>query len=203
MKRKIVNESISQSAISPFTYIVLIDALNLAEKGKGNILYMFPKESPSSIKFLFKKLFNSDSYRSGKDSLQSISSRFHNNSDLITLYKAVNSLKSMPYTESEKEKHENDIQKLTEKISGFIKRRLTAEDEEVIEMFLSELNHVAEKISLKIQEEVDTAIQTNEVPPESEEPQKKSDKVEERLKNKLRKKIKEIVRTHLLSNNIR
>lgn len=200
MKKKIIKESISESAISPFTYIVLVDALSLAEKGKGNILYMFPKENPSSIKSMFKKLFNSDSYRQGKDNLQSISSRFYNNSTLISLYKALNSLKTMPYSESDKEKHENDIQKLTEKISGFIKRRLSDDDDEVIEMFVSELNHVAEKISAKIQEEVDASVQSEEMPVEQE---KKSDKVDERLKNKLRKKIKEIIRTHLISTNRR
>ena len=97
MKKKIIKESISESAISPFTYIVLIDALSLAEKGKGNILYLFPNESPSSIKSMFKKLFNSDSYRQGKDNLQSISSRFYNNATLISLYKALNSLKTMPH----------------------------------------------------------------------------------------------------------
>ena len=200
MKKKIIKESISESAISPFTYIVLIDALSLAEKGKGNILYLFPNESPSSIKSMFKKLFNSDSYRQGKDNLQSISSRFYNNATLISLYKALNSLKTMPYSESDKEKHEKDIQKLTEKISGFIKRRLSEEDDEVIEMFVSELNHVAEKISTKIQQEVDAAVQSEEVPVE---PEKKSDKVDERLKNKLRKKIKEIIRTHLISTSRR
>lgn len=195
-----IKESISESAISPFTYIVLIDALSLAEKGKGNILYLFPNESPSSIKSMFKKLFNSDSYRQGKDNLQSISSRFYNNATLISLYKALNSLKTMPYSESDKEKHEKDIQKLTEKISGYIKRRLSEEDDEVIEMFVSELNHVAEKISAKMQEEVDAAVQSEEVPVE---PEKKSDKVDERLKNKLRKKIKEIIRTHLISTSRR
>lgn len=196
-KKKIIKESISEAAISPFTYMVLIDAASLADKSKGNIMYMFPNESPSIIKSWFKKLFNSDSYKSGKESLQSISSRFYNNSSLVALYKALNSLKTMTYSESDKEKHEKDIQKLVEKISGYIKRRLTPKDDEVIEMFLSELNHVAEKVSLKIQEEVDSSAQAEEVLPEPEE---KSDKVQERLKNKLRKKIKEIVRTHLLSN---
>jgi len=113
------------------------------------------------------------------------------------LYKALNILKSMPYSEIDKEKHEKDIQKLIEKISGFIKRRLTAEDDKVIEMFLSELNHVAEKISMKIQEEVDSSAQAEEPEPSDDT---KTPKVQERLKNKLRKKIKEIIRTHLMSS---
>lgn len=196
-RKKIIIESISEAAISPFTYMVLIDALSIAEKNIGNMSYLFPNEPPSVIKSWFKKLFNADSYKSGKESLQSISSRFYKDPSLVSLYKALNTLKKMSYSESDKEKHENDIQKLTNKIAGFIKRRLTPEDDDVIEMFLSELNHVAEKISMKIQEEVDAALQIEEPEPE---PDVKDVKVQERLKNKLRKKIKEIVRTHLLSN---
>jgi hypothetical protein len=197
MKTKIIRESISEAAISPFTYIVLIDAVSFSDKSKGNLSYMFPNENPSVMRSWFKKLFNSDSYKRGKDSLQSISARFYNNSSLVALYKALNTLKSMPYSEIDKEKHEKDIQKLIEKISGFIKRRLTAEDDKVIEMFLSELNHVAEKISVKIQEEVDSSAQAEEPEPSDDA---KTPKVQERLKNKLRKKIKEIIRTHLMSS---
>jgi len=195
MKRKIIKESIQEAAISPFTYIVLIDAVSVIEKSKGNITYLFPNESPSIVKSWFKKLLSSDNYKKGKEPLKSISARFYNNSSLVALYKAVNTLKKMSYAEKDKERHEKEIQKLTEKISGYIKRRLTDEDDKVIELFLSELNHVAEKISLKIQEEVD-----NNVEPEEDSSAEKDVKVQERLKNKLRKKIKEIVRTHLLSN---
>lgn len=193
MKKKLIRESIQEAAISPFTYIVLIDAVTVIEKSKGNITYLFPNESPSIVKSWFKKLMASENYKQGKESLKSISSRFYNNSSLVALYKAVNTLKKMSYSEKDKERHEKEIQKLTEKISGYIKRRLTDEDDKVIELFLSELNHVAEKISLKIQEEVDGNVQPDEVIDDTAEK-----KVEERLKNKLRKKIKEIIRTHLI-----
>jgi len=193
MKKKLIRESIQEAAISPFTYIVLIDAVTVIEKSKGNITYLFPNESPSIVKSWFKKIMASENYKQGKESLKSISARFYNNSSLVALYKAVNTLKKMSYSEKDKERHEKEIQKLTEKISGYIKRRLTDEDDEVIELFLSELNHVAEKISLKIQEEVDGNAQPDEVADDTAEK-----KVEERLKNKLRKKIKEIIRTHLI-----
>lgn len=203
MKKKVLKESISESAVGPFTYVVLIDALSLLEKGKGIVSYMFPKENPEIIKGWFRKLYSSDSFKQNKDKLQSISSRFYNNANLIALYKAVNSLKSMNYVESEKETHEESIQRLMNKISGFIKRRLSPEDDEVIEIFLSELNHIAENISEKIQSEVDSLAQTEETPVEPEETEEENPKVSERLKNKLRKKIKEIVRTHLINNRYR
>ena len=203
MKRKILKESISESAASPFTYIVLIDALNLKEKGRGIINYMFPKENSEVIKSWFKKLYQSDLYKEKKGNLQSIASRFYNNANLIALYKAVNGLKNMPYTESDKEIHEEDIQKLVFRISGFIKRRLSSDDDESIEIFVRELNHVAERVSEKIQIEVDAMVQKEtETFPVDEKPKKeKGMGVSERLKNKLRKKIKEIIRTHLLSNS--
>ncbi len=72
-----------------------------------------------------------------------------------------------------------------------------AECYDQLEMFLSELNHVAEKISVKIQEEVDSSAQAEEPEPSDDT---KTPKVQERLKNKLRKKIKEIIRTHLMSS---
>lgn len=193
MKRKIIKESIQEAAISPFTYIVLIDAVSVLEKSKGNITYMFPNESPSIVKTWFKKIANSENFKKGKEPLKSISARFYNNSSLVALYKAVNSLKNMTYSEKDKKRHEKEIKKLTEKISGYIKRRLTDEDNNVIEMFLSELNHVAETVSLKIQEEVDSNMEPEEVVSEPDDT-----KVQERLKNKLRKKIKEIIRTHLI-----
>lgn len=201
MKKRIIKESISESAASPFTYIVLIDALNLAEKGKGIISYMFPKENSEIIKGWFKKLYQSDAYREKKDNLQSISARFYNNANLIALYKAVNGLKAMSYIESDKEKHEESIQKLINRISGFIKRRLSTEDDESIEVFVTELNHIAERVSEKIQIEVDSMLQKEEpVSVPDKEKKEKDAGVSERIKNKLRKKIKEMVRTHLLGS---
>lgn len=204
MKKPIIKESISESAASPFTYIVLIDALNLAEKGKGIINYMFPKENSEVIKSWFKKLYQSDAYREKKDNLQSISARFYNNANLIALYKAVNGLKAMSYIESDKETHEESIQKLINRISGFIKRRLSPEDDESIEVFVKELNHIAEKVSEKVQIEVDSMLQKEEpVPVPDEKKKEKSAGVSERVKNKLRKKIKEMVRTHLIGSRYR
>jgi hypothetical protein len=200
MKKTRLRESISESAIGPFTYIVLIDALSLIEKGKGIISYMFPKENPEIIRGWFRKLYSADSFKKNKDKLQSISSRFYNNANLIALYKAVNGLKSMNYIESDKENHEESIQRLITKVSGFIKRRLSPDDDEVIEIFLSELNHIAENISEKLQSEVDALAQKEEEIPEPKPEKEETPKVSERMKNKLRKKIKEIVRTHLINN---
>ena len=55
---------------------------------------------------------------------------------------------------AEKESHEKDIQTIIEKISTFIKRRLTDEDDKILENLLSEINHVSERISKKIDDEV-------------------------------------------------
>jgi hypothetical protein len=200
MKKILLKESISESAVGPFTYIVLIDALSLMEKGKGIVSYMFPKENPEIIRGWFRKLYSADSFKQNKDKLQSISSRFYNNANLIALYKAVNGLKSMNYIESDKEKHEESIQRLITKIAGFIKRRLSPDDDEVIEIFLSELNHIAENISEKLQSEVDGLAQAEETIPEPKPEEEKNPKVSEIMKNKIRKKIKEIVRTHLINN---
>jgi undecaprenyl diphosphate synthase len=98
----------------------------------------------------------------------------------------------------DKEKLAQDIQKLIEKIALYIKRRLTDADFELLDVISSEINHVSEKISEKLDSDVESLLTAEEpVPIPDEEPAEK--KVSERMKNKLRKKIKEIVRTHMIS----
>jgi uncharacterized alpha-E superfamily protein len=114
----------------------------------------------------------------------------------------LNKIKKMPYTESEKEQHEKDIQKLIEKISLYIKRRLTDIDVEILDQLSSEINHVAEKISEKMNSDVESLMSVEvEEPPVEEKPEEK--KVSERMRNKLKKKIKEIVRTNLINAKYR
>jgi hypothetical protein len=82
---------------------------------------------------------------------------------------------------AEKESHEKDIQTIIEKISTFIKRRLTDEDDTILETILSEINHVSERISKKIDDEV-LSLGITEEPIEAP---KVEGKVNERLKNKI------------------
>jgi len=198
MKNKKINESITSSAVSPFSYIILIDAARSIGKVKSYIRMIFPKENPDVVKSWFKKITISDFYSENKDKLESLSSRFFGNAQLNSLFSALQKIKDMPYTSDEKELHEKDIQKLIEKISIYIKRRLTDVDFELLDKISSEINHVSEKISEKIDSDVEF-LSTAEEPVSSPDEEPKEKKVSERLKNKLRKKIKEIVRTHMIS----
>lgn len=204
--KKQIKESITSSAISPISYIILIDSANIIGKGRGFLTYIFPTESSSTFKIWFRKMQSSDSYKETKEKLKSLASRFDGNPSLITLCKTLERLKKMTFAESDKESHEKDIEKLISKISVFIKRRLTEEDDALLEKVLSEINNVAEKISKKMDDELESAMQkTVKSEPdvsksEESEKQKTEIKVNERVKNKLRKKIKEIIRTHLFNN---
>ena len=201
-KNKKINESVTESAISPLTYIVFIDAGSVIEGSRGYIKMMFPDQTPSAIKMMFKSLVNSNSYGEVSDSLKGISSRFSNNPALKALFNTLKKIKSSSYAESDREQHENDIELLIKRVSIFIKRKLTEEDVSVLEMVLSEINTVAESISREIDKEVELLLVKSEEPAriEVDEPKSKTEiKVNERLKNKLRKKIKEIIRTHLFS----
>ncbi len=204
--KKNLKESISESAITPLSYLVFIDAADAVDKVRGYIRIIFPGESPNTIREWFRKLVSSNEYKKSKDKLQAIQSRFSNNPSLKSLVKSIAKVKSMGYTMAEKENHENDIRTLIDKTSTYIQRRLTNEDIRVLESMLAEFNHVSEKISQKIDSEVaDLVTKQEEKPKEKskEEPKKKSKtevKVNERLKNKLRKKIKEMVRTQLITN---
>ena len=198
-KKKQVNESISSSAISPISYIILIDAANIIEKGRGCLSYIFPNERAAALKLLFRKMQISDAYKEAKDKLQSLSSRFYSNPSLVVLCKTLDRLKTMTFAETDRESHEKDIEKLIKKISDFIKRRLTENDDQLLENVLSEINNVAEKISQKMDDELESAMQKTGKPEKEE--QKTEIKVNERLKNKLRKKIKEIIRTNIINSN--
>lgn len=198
MKKNKLIESIESSAISPLSYIIVIDASRSIGKVKSYLRMIFPTENPDIIKSWFKKIINSEYYDQNKDKLESLSSRFFGNPQLMSLINALQKIKKMPYAESEKEQHEKDIQKLIEKISLYIKRRLTDVDNEILDQLSSEINHVAEKISEKMNSDVESLMSVEpEEPVADEKPEEP--KVSERLRNKLKKKIKEIVRTNLIS----
>lgn len=201
-KRKI-KESISASATSPLSYIIFIDSMNCIDKVRGYVKMIFPQSDLEIVKSWFKKVLTSDSYKANEESLRAITSRFSGNPQLKGLFLTLEKLKSMPYTESEKESHEKDIQKLIEKIGAYIKRRLTNEDFAVLDEMTSEINHVSEKVGAMIDDDVAKLMSVEEPEPEPEKKDKDAkteSKINERLKNKLRKKIKEIVRTHLMMN---
>jgi hypothetical protein len=189
-----IKESISESAISPLSYIVFIDASVSTDRGRGYLKMMFPNENPDTIRSWHKSLINASNYKSEKENLQAISSRFSNNPSLKTLVISLQKILSVSYPENEKDRHESDIQSMIQKISGFIKRRLTDKDAKLLETFVSELNSASEKISIKMDEDV-AKLAVSETEPEK----KDESKINERLKNKFRKKIKEIIRTHLFN----
>jgi hypothetical protein len=201
-KNKKINESITESAISPLSYIIFIDAATSIENSRGYLKMMFTDQPPSSIKTWFRPLTNSKSYDEVSDKLKAISTRFSNNPSLKALFNSLEKIKSSSYAESDREQHENDIELLIKKISLFIKRKLSESDVSVMETILTELNSVTESVSKEIDNQLDSlAIVAPEEPSEPVEKKQKSEvKVSERIKNKLRKKIKEIVRTHLFTN---
>lgn len=203
--KKKLNESITESAVSPLGYIIFVDASSAIDGSRGSYLkIMFPNETPDVLKNWFKPLIASKEYPETKDKLQAISSRFSNNPSLKALFSSLSKLKSSSYSEEDKESHENDIELIIKRISIYIKRKLTEEDIKVLEAIVEDLNSVVENVSQKIDDEISSlATPKEEAPeeePEEEEKPKTEIKVNERIRNKLRKKIKEIVRTHLMKN---
>jgi len=208
--KKKINESITESAISPLGYIVFIDASNSIEGSRGGYLKMtFPSETPDVIKNWFSPLVNSKSYDGVKDKLQSIGSRFSNNPSLKALFNSLAKLKSSAYSEEDKESHENDVELIIKRISIYIKRKLTEADIKVLEELVEDINSVVEDVSQKIDDEIAGLAEPTESKPEEEESTKKEKKekeepkteikINERLRNKFRKKIKEMVRSYLLT----
>ena len=205
--KKKLNESITESAVSPLGYILFIDAATAIAGGRdGYLKMMFPSETPDVLKNWFSPVMSSKSYGEVKDKLQAISSRFSTNPSLKALFNSLQKLKSSSYSEEDKESHESDIELIIKRISIYIKRKLTESDIKVLETIVEELNSVVEDVSQKIDDEI-----TSMAEPTKKEPEKKSNKkdkeeepkteikVNERVKNKLRKKIKEMVRSYILA----
>lgn len=207
-KKKKLNESITESAVSPLGYIIFVDASSAIGGSRTSYLkMMFPSETPDVLKNWFRPLMSSKTYDEVKDSLQAISSRFSNNPSLKALFSSLAKIKKASYPAEDKESHENDIELLIKRISVYVKRKLTEDDIKVLESIVEELNSVVENVSQKIDDEISALATTEDVPeeePESEEAEEEEPKTEikvnERVRNKLRKKIKEIVRTHLMKN---
>ncbi len=202
--KKKLNESITESSVSPLGYIIFIDASSCVASSRNSYLkIMFSSESTDSIKNWFKPLTNAKVFNEIKDKLEAIGSRFSNNPSLKALFNSLAKLKSSSYPEQDKESHENDIELIIKRISIYIKRKLTEEDIKVIETIIEELNVVVQNISKKIDDEISLLATKAEEKPEEEpkkkEKQKTEIKVNERVKNKLRKKIKEMVRSYLLA----
>ncbi len=200
---KKINESITETMISPLGYIAFIDALPSINADRNSYLKtMFPSESPDTLKILFKPLIDSKTYDEVKDKLQAIGSRFSNNPSIKALFVSIAKLKSSSFPASDRETHENDIELLIKKTSIYIKRKLTEEDIKILEKIIEEINTVVKNISEKIDKEISSMASSDEKPkeePKKKEKQKTEIKVNERVKNKLRKKIKEIVRSYLLA----
>jgi hypothetical protein len=201
-KKKKLNESIVESALSPLAYCALIDASSIFEKNRSLLMYMFPQAAPSEIKKWFRKLIYSDDYKNYSEKLKGISERFSNNTNLKVLYKSIDALKSTPFSDQERSQRENDIQTMIGKVSYYIKKRLSDEDSVIFDELSSILNTVATNVASQIDSDLDSVVQSTpepeKTPEPKEEPSKTESKISERMKNKLKRKIKEIVRTHLM-----
>jgi hypothetical protein len=200
-KKKKLQESISETAISPLSYIVFIDAGNVIGGKSGYLKILFQNETTNTITSWFRNMVKDDNYKKNKDKLIAIASRFSNIPSLKVLFTSLSKLKTASFSQEEREQQEADIQSLIQKISVFIKRRLTEDDDIILKELLSDINAVGENILKKIDSEIESnEIKSDEKEKEPKKEPKKESKISERIKNKLRKKIKEIARTHLIGN---
>lgn len=213
-KETFVKEALDESNDKFLKYFVLIDSTEILQNNRAMMYYLLPDVKLQKLLQWYDSFSKSEEYskKENRSKLESICSRFYGDGTLKILYKSLNQVIKMPYTEPDKVSHEKDVKKLIKKIGLYIQQRLTDSDKEIIEEIFPALIQVTSTLSDKIDSIVMESMTSPEEEsekdtdkPEDEEsteskPQKK---VSEYYRRRLNKKIREMVRSAIIDKKIK
>jgi len=218
-----LKEALDESNDVFLKYFVLIDSTEVLQNNRSMLYYLIPDMKIQKLVQWYETFSQSEQYskKENRSKLESICSRFYGDGTLKILYKSLNQIIQMPYTEPDKVAHEKDIKKLIKKIALYIQQRLTDSDKEVVEEMFPALEEATTILSDKIdsdvlksmtsaEEETEKEQEKQEEPkPEEESPEqtdgepKKENKMSEYYRRRLNKKIREMVRSAIIDKKIK
>lgn len=211
----VIKEELHQDFKRYLKYLLMIDIVEVLENNRGMIMYLFPDVKLQKLLTWFAGIKETEFYgnKENKDKLTSISSRFYADDTLKLLYRSLNTILTSSFSEEERGQRESDVNRLTRKISLFIKNKLTDEDMEILDSAFEVLEKTASIVKAKVVSNLDRYMELPDAQKGDEEEKDKKDveKTEEDdeepkkeslhdsfHKRKLKKKIREMIRTAIL-----
>ena len=199
-----IKEGLADNVSRYLMYSFFVDLYPLVNKKGGLLTIMFPNVGLNKLSRWVGNIEENELYTNNAESLQKIYSRVSSSTQLKTLYRAVNTLKSKETNSEENDKRISDIQLIIEKIYRVIKTKLTQEERQLFDKFSSLLDGAADQAGKSLEGSIGASTKTvepTEEPKEEpkEEPEEEKTKAEESLKMEeyLKSLIRELVERKL------
>lgn len=215
----LIKEELHQDFKRYLKYLLLIDIVEVLENNRGMIMYLFSDVKLQKLLTWFAGIKETEFYgnKENKNKLTSISTRFYNDDTLKLLYRSLNKVLTSSFPEEERSQRESDVNKLTRKISLFIKNRLTDEDMEMLDAVFEILEKTSSIVKAKVvsnldrymelpntDDDNDTEAKADVEKTEKDEEEPKKESLHDSFhKRKLKKKIREMIRTAILQKKFR
>ena len=208
-----INEELDDTNKRFLKYVSVIDSMEILQNGRSMLSYMFPNVKIEKLKGWYSSFSESKAYanKDVRSKLESICSRFYGDGTLKILYRTLNQLMVMPYTEPDKVSHDKDIKKMIKKVSIYIQQKLTDDDKELIDGISNSFESVTQTISDKIDSIVMNNMTSEEEQSSEDEKNNTEDsaeskpekKMSEYYRRRLGKKIREMVRSAIIDKKIK
>lgn len=181
-----ITEGIADNISKKLKYSFFIDLYPIVTKKGGLITIMFPNVGIKKIKKWLGDIETSDLYTNNLETLKSIYSRTSTVSNLKTLYRAVDTLKSQQTPPDQNDSRMSDLELVISKIERVIKAKLNNDEKELFNQMSSLLDDIADNAAKSIEGSIGASTSQPEEKPEPEKSPKEepSAKPEEKPEEK-------------------
>lgn len=166
-----IDEGLATDITGQMMYCLFVDLYSLSTKKGGMMLNMFPNVGTKKLYRWLGAFPTSQSFSKNTDLLKGMSQKFGANSNLKTLYRVINTLKTKQTEPEKNDSRINDIQLVMSKIERIIKSKLTPEEKQLFATVSSELEDAADNAGKSIEGSVGASTTKPEVPQEPQQPE--------------------------------
>jgi hypothetical protein len=175
-----IKEGLADNVASHLMYSFFVDLYPLVNKKGGLLTVMFPNVGLKKLSRWVGSIEGNELFTQNADKLQQIYSKIAPNTQLKTLYRAVDTLKSKETTPEENDQRINDIQLIVQKIGRVIKSKLTQEERQLFDSLSSILDGAADQAGKSLEGSIGASTKT--VEPEEEPKEEPKDEPKEEPK---------------------